>query len=122
MQSDKGYHKLVIWQKLRLLILAIYQLTEQFPKSEMFGLSSQLRRATISVLLNIVEGDRRKSSKEYLRFLDVADGSLAEVEACLEIALDLGYITDKQYSIIEIQRKEIAFMLQGLIRAIQKKL
>ena len=76
----------------------------------------------VSVFLNIVEGDRRSSRKEFLRFLDTADGSLAEVEACLELALDLSYITNKEFEKVNLDREEIAKMLMGLMRSVRKNL
>lgn len=88
----------------------------------MFGLTSQLRRASLSVYLNIIEGDRRNSRKEFLHFLDIADGSLTEVEACLEIAFELHYISENQYEELTNTREEISYMLIGLIRAIKKGL
>lgn len=122
MENDKGYHKLKVWQKCRLFVKTIYRLTEPFPKSEVFGLTSQLRRAVISVLLNIVEGDRRSSRKEFIRFLDMADASLTEVEACLEVALDLNYISREQFEKVRLEREEIAKMLMGLIRSVRNNL
>lgn len=122
MENNKGYHQLKVWQKCRLFVKSIYVLTELFPKSEVFGLTSQLRRAVVSVFLNIVEGDRRSSRKEFLRFLDTADGSLAEVEACLELALDLSYITNKEFEKVNLDREEIAKMLMGLMRSVRKNL
>lgn len=120
MRSDKGYHKLLVWQKARELVIEIYRITDLLPKSELLGLSSQMRRAAISVLLNIVEGDRRKSRKEFLRFLDIADGSLTELEACLEIAIDLKYISENELEIVEQKRREVAIMLSALMRSIRK--
>lgn len=88
----------------------------------MFSLTSQLRRASLSVYLNIIEGDRRNSRKEFLHYLDIADGSLTEVEACLEIAFELHYISENQYEELTNTREEISYMLIGLIRAIKKGL
>jgi four helix bundle protein len=122
MQSEKGYHRLIICTKARELIKAIYVLTEKFPRSELLGLTSQIRRAAISVLLNIVEGQRRNSQKDFLRFLDTADASLAEVEACLEVAMDLGYISSAELEKIEEKRREVAIMLVSLIKAVKKSL
>lgn len=118
--KEKGYHKLVIWQKGREFVKLVYQKTENFPKSERFGLQSQIRRATISFLLNIVEGQRRNSQKEFLRFLDVADASLVEVEACLEIALDLGFLSKNDYGELEDKRKELAIMMRAFIKGVRK--
>ncbi|CAN5159373.1 four helix bundle protein [soil metagenome] len=122
MQSTKGYHKLLVCLKLRELIKEIYLITEKFPKTEIFGLTSQVRRAIVSVLLNIVEGQRRESKKDFLHFLDIADASLVEVEACLEITLDLKYLSHEEYEIIEEKRKEIAYMLVAFIKSLSKPL
>ena len=86
-----NYKKLIIWQKADKLAHLVYKLTEFFPKHEIFGLTSQLRRAAISVPLNIVEGYNRTSKKELRRFIDISLGSLAEVEFLLEFSKDLDY-------------------------------
>jgi four helix bundle protein len=121
-QSDRkeGYHKLVLWQRGREFIKLLYEKTEKFPKNESFGLQSQIRRAAISFLLNVVEGQRRSSKREFLRFLDIADGSLVEVEACLEISLDLGFLTKGNYVQLEEKRRELAIMLRAFIRGIKR--
>lgn len=118
--SSNGYHKLIIWQKGKEFIKLLYSHTENFPKSEAFGLQSQVRRATISFLLNIVEGQRRNSLKEFLKFLNVAESSLVEVEACLEIALELEFITTTEFEELEGKRKELAIMLRALVKGIKK--
>jgi four helix bundle protein len=125
MQREKksDYHKLIVWQKGRFFVRLVYRKTENFPKSEIFGLQSQLRRAVISFLLNIVEGHRRNfSQKEFLRFLEIADSSLVEAEACLEIALDLNYLSKKDYQEIEEKRKELAAMLNSLMKRVKLNL
>ncbi len=121
-EKNVVYHNLKIWQKSRKLVLVVYKLTEKFPSSEMYGLTSQMRRAVISVVLNIVEGDRRSSRKEFLRFLDIAEGSLTELEACLELALDLAFITKEEYQQVEDLRKEVAVMIRSFIKSVQKTL
>ena len=90
-KSEKGYHRLIVWQRARELIVLAYQYTEDFPKSEEFGLKGQLRRASVSIVLNIVEGYRRPTTKDYLHFLNTANGSLSELEAGLEICLGLKF-------------------------------
>jgi four helix bundle protein len=121
-KNVKGYHQLKIVEPLKEFIKYIYVETELFPKSELYGLTSQLRRATLSTLLNIVEGHRRGSNKEFIRFLKIADASLAEVEACLEISLELQFINDDRYEILELKRREIAYMLTSFIKAIRNTL
>lgn len=119
--KDRGYHKLIIWQKGKVLLKLIYQKTESFPHSEQFGLQSQLRRAILSVLLNIVEGHRRNTTKDFLKFLNIADASLVEVEACIEIALDLRFITQKDFDELEKLRDELAIILQSFVRSVSKR-
>lgn len=107
MQGRSDYHKLVLWQKGKEFLKLIYQKTENFPKSEIFGMQSQVRRAVVSFLLNLVEGQRRTSSnKEFFRFLEISDSSLVEVEACLEISLELSYMSKEDYFLLENKTKE----------------
>ena len=87
-----NYKNLLIWQKADKLALAIYKLTDNFPKHEIFGITSQLRRSGLSIPTNIVEGYNRKSKKELSRYIDIALGSLAETEYLLEFCKKLGYI------------------------------
>lgn len=119
-KREKGYHKLVIWQKARELVLLIYKYTENFPRTEEFGLKGQLRRAAVSVALTIVEGHRKQSKKEFLHFLDIAAGSLAEVEAAWELSLDLGFITEAVYEEVENKRMEEAVVLNAFIKGVKK--
>lgn len=109
--KNKGYHKLILWQKAREFVKLIYKITEGFPKSEEYGLKGQLRRAAVSVVLNIVEGYRRNSTKEFLRFLNISGASLTEIEACLEIALDVDYLKILEYQQLEEKRSEIEIIL-----------
>jgi four helix bundle protein len=87
----QNYKKLIVWQKADALVFEIYKITERFPKKEMFGITSQLRRAALSVPVNIVEGYGRKSKAELSRFIDIAFGSLAETEYLFEFSERLGY-------------------------------
>lgn len=89
-----GYRKLRVWQESHKLVLLIYKESKNFPKDELFGLTSQLRRAAVSVPANIVEGFARASRKEFIQFLYIATGSLAEVEYYIELLKDLGYINE----------------------------
>ncbi len=119
-KENKGYHKLIVWQRARELVLLVYKFTEEFPKSEEFGLKSQLRRAAVSVVLTIVEGYRRHTTKDYLHFLNTADGSLAELEAGFELSLDLSFLTHEQYDVIEGKRSEVGYLLSQLIKSLKK--
>lgn len=109
--KNKGYHKLILWRKAREFVKLIYKITEGFPKSEEFGLKGQLRRAVVSVVLNIVEGYRRNSTKEFLRFLNISGASLTEIEACLEIASDVNCLKIWGYQQLEEKRSEIEVIL-----------
>jgi len=87
------FKKLGIWQKAMKLVKAIYQLTQNFPKKEIYGLTSQIRRSAVSIPSNIAEGSQRISDKEYSNYILIARGSLAELETQLLIAVDLSYLT-----------------------------
>ena len=121
-KTDKGYHKLLIWQKARQLVRRIYKYTEDFPKAEEIGLKEQLRRAGVSVVLTIVEGHRKKSRKEFRHFLDMAVSSLTEIEAAWELCLDLGFITLEIYQQVEENRSEEAVLLNAFIKGLKNKL
>ena len=108
-------NKLLVWQKSHELTLKIYQITNRFPKEEMFGLTSQIRRAATSVPSNIVEGKARGSSKDYKRFLMIARGSLEETKYQLLLAKDLKYIDEVSYKEILKLADETGKMLNGLI-------
>ena len=118
---EEGYHKLLIWQRAKELVKLIYLVSDKFPDSEKHNLTSQLRRAAISIVLNIVEGHRRNSNKEFIRFLNIADGALAETEACLELSLDLGYLTRVEFDKCENSRRELAAMLTAFTKSIKSR-
>jgi four helix bundle protein len=92
-----NYHELKIWQEGRKLVKTVYSKTANFPKEEMYGLTSQIRRAAISIPSNIAEGTGRTSDKEFQRFLDYAIGSLFEVETQIILANDLNFITTEDF-------------------------
>lgn len=117
---NKGYHKLLVWQRARELVKLVYQQTDVLPKNEEFGLKSQIRRAAVSVVLNIVEGHRRSSRKEFLYFLNIATGSLVEVEACLELCTDLQFLSNEAFDEIENKRGEVAYLILQLIKSLNK--
>ena len=87
------YENLEVWQLSMKLTKLVYKVSENFPQNEIYGLTSQLRRATVSVALNIAEGSMRKSPKEFIQFIRIAIGSLVESRTCLSIAVDLDFIT-----------------------------
>ena len=99
-------------------MLEIYKISKIFPKEKIYGLVSQIRRAAVSVPANIAEGYEKNHRKEYLQFLDIAKGSLGEVETLLHFANDLRYLSGDNFLLIEQKRKETARLLKGLIRAL----
>lgn len=118
----KSYRDLEVWQKSRALVTAVYRLTKSFPKEEIYGLSSQLQRSSVSIPSNIAEGKSRRTTKEYMRFLDIAYGSLAEIETQLYISCDLGYTQEDKITDLLDGYAEIGKMLNGLINSLEKKL
>lgn len=114
----EGFRDLKTWQKAYNLALEIYKITKDFPKTEVYGLTSQIRRASISVSANIAEGYERNHRKEYIQFLMIAKGSLGEVETLLMFARDLRYITLDKYHEMEEQRQEVSKLLRGLIKSL----
>jgi four helix bundle protein len=116
-QQETGYRRLLVWKKADDLAFQIYSITGNFPKGEMFGLVSQMRRAAISVPANIVEGYARSSPKEKIRFYNIARGSLTELEYYLDFSLRLGYFTEEQHAASIRLREEVGRLLNGFARA-----
>jgi len=108
------FTKLAVWQRSHNLVLEVYRLTAKFLSDERFGLISQLRRAAASVPTNIAEGSKRQSSSEYARFLNIAEGSLAETEYLLMLARDLGFLNPQQFDPPLNEISNIARMLNAL--------
>lgn len=117
--NNKGYQELQVYQEAHTLVLLVYKSTRGFPKHELFGLISQMRRAASSVPANILEGYGRRSRKEFRRFLMIAQGSLTELEYYLELSRDLEYLSDKDYSVLEEQRRKVGALLGGFIRSFE---
>lgn len=109
--NKPNYQKIKAWEKSKDLSLGIYKATAKFPKSEEFGLSSQMRRAAVSVPSNIAEGYMRNSTKDFRRFLSIALGSLAELETQIIIAKELSYLDDHNSKKLSTQAFEILKML-----------
>ena len=118
MLNPRPHKKLIVWQKAIDLVVKIYEVTEKFPKREDFGITAQLRRAAVSVPSNIAEGLTRKSSKDKLHFLNIAQSSLSEIDTQLEISIRLGYFSQQTYESIERELMEIQMLLSGLSRSI----
>lgn len=111
-----SYKDLIVWQKSIDLALLVYSLTEDFPKEEIFGLTSQMRRAAISIPSNISEGRNRKTRKDFAQFLHIAHGSLAELETQIIISQQIRKTKDLDYTHILPLITEIGKMLNGMIK------
>jgi four helix bundle protein len=118
--EEKAFRKLIVWKRAHAMTLVVYKASEKFPKHEMFGLTSQIRRSASSVEANIAEGYALGSSANYLRHLNIAVGSLAETECHLEIAHDLGYLPDTEYSQIGDFARETGYLLSRLKASIER--
>src|SRR5687767_11852132 len=116
----KAFRKLIVWQRAHELTLMIYKAAEKFPKYEMFGLTSQIRRSAVSVEANIAEGYALGTSPNYLRHLNIAVGSLAETESHIEIAPDLGYLSDITYDKLTEKAREVGYLLSRLKASIEQ--
>ena len=117
------FHNIAFWQRSHNLTLEIYKITQkQFPKEEMYGLTSQIRRAAASIPTNIAEGCGRKSQTELVQFLNIASGSASEVEYELLLAKDINYITIEQYNLMTKEIREIRSMLKANMNQTRKNI
>ncbi len=116
MASD--HEKLVVWQKSMNLVTEIYQISQKFPKEEMYGLTSQIRRSAISIPSNIAEGKGRHTNPDFRQFLIHARGSLLELETQIQIAGNLGFLKNQKVDELKNRTIEIGKMLNGLMEAI----
>jgi four helix bundle protein len=117
-----SYRDLKVWQMAMHLAEAIYRTTESFPSRETYALANQLQRAAVSIPSNLAEGHARSTTKDYLRFVSIAQGSLAEAETQLELAQRLGYIAVPILADLLEQTNELGRMLHGLRNALTSKL
>jgi len=115
----QDYHNLLVWKKALEFVKLVYRLTKLFPADELYGLVSQLRRASVSVLANIVEGRGKPTDKDFLRFLYITKGSLNECQCYFELALELKYVDKKQFDFIYNKSKELGFLVFQLIKSIK---
>ena len=119
MTYNTSFRGLKVWQRSMTLVEEIYRVSAAFPHYEQFGLTSQIRRASVSIPSNIAEGKRRKRQLVYLNHLDIALGSQAEVEVQLEIAKRVGFLAPNDYDRIQSIVEEVGRMLNGLITSVQ---
>ena len=112
-----GFERLEIWRRARGLAAAIYEVTGSFPKQEVYGLTMQLRRASVSVAANIAEGTSRISRRDQVRFFEIAYGSLSEIAAILQIAADQGLVSEGRLPQLRSEMQRMCRMLSGLRRS-----
>jgi four helix bundle protein len=118
----KHYRELIVWQKAMNLVEFMYKATAHFPNTELYGLTSQIRRAAVSIPSNIAEGQGRNTTRDFLHFLSMANGSLREVETQVMIAERLGYIKKQAESELLGATAEIGRLLNGLCNSLKKRL
>jgi four helix bundle protein len=118
----KTFRDLIIWQKSMILVTNTYQITKNFPKEEIYGLTSQIRRCSISIPSNIAEGYGRKSNKEFARFLNISISSLFEYQTQIEIAKNINYLSEEEFNQLFENTRELEAMMASFIRKINASL
>jgi four helix bundle protein len=113
---EKPHKKLDAWREAVELTLSIYHVTDSFPKEHRFALTDQIHRATLSVASNIAEGAARQTKKEFANFPHIAQASLSELDTQLEIAKKIKFLSDEQWSTLDVQMNHIDKLLSGLLR------
>lgn len=121
MGDFKGFRDLVVWQKAMDLAANVYRITKDFPPDERFGLTSQMRRAAVSIPSNVAEGHARNSTGEFIQSLGFAKGSLAELETQAEIAERLQIVSRERNCELKIEMNEVGRMLNGLLNSLRSK-
>jgi four helix bundle protein len=121
MRSNAAYRKLETWQVSMDFVEQVYKTTRNFPREELYGLTSQLRRAVVSVPSNVAEGYCRRSTKVYVNHVSIALGSHAELETCIEIAARLGFVTDATRDMLEAHLASIGRLLYALHESLEEK-
>ena len=117
----RPHQNLDLWKRSVDFVVAIYRLTEHFPKEEKFGLTSQLRRAAVSVAANVAEGAAKTSTRDFRRYLSNSQGSTSEIETELLIALRLNYLDEADYLILSKDLDDVGRMITGLSRSLQRR-
>lgn len=119
--STSDYKKLNVWNKSIDLVTEVYNVIKLLPQEERYALSDQIRRCVCSIPSNIAEGQARNSDKEFIRFLNISNGSLAELETQIFICVKLGYLQQSKHDTLQVKIEEIGKMLRALIRSIESK-
>ena len=120
-KETRAHRNLDVWKRSMELVEAIYQITSQFPQAEQYGLVSQMRRASISIPSNLAEGAARTGKKEFLQFINIAQGSVSELDTQVELAKDLGFLEQKNYDELMLSLRVISKQLYGLAKSIRSK-
>lgn len=114
----QDYHDLTVWKEAFTLARCVYGVALTFPKYERYGMSDQLRRCSLSVVANIVEGRGKATDKDFRKFLYIANGSLDEMRCILELAVAVGYLKKEEFQRIDLQRERVGKLLYGLIKSL----
>ncbi len=115
----KDFRTLKVWQKAHQFALAVYKTTKDFPREELYGLTSQIRRSSISIPTNIAEGAGRFTDKDFARFLQISMGSASEAEYQLLLARDLGFMNDEHYNTLQTQVVDVKKMLASFLQTLR---
>lgn len=115
----KDFHQLKVWEKSHQLALAVYKATKEFPKEELYGLTSQIRRASMSIPTNIAEGCGRYTDADFAKFLQIAMGSACETEYQLLLSRDLGFLCKEEFDKLNTDTTEVKRMLASLLKTIR---
>ena len=120
MNYEPGYKKLNVYQKANELAVEVYKTTRKFPKDELFGLVSQMRRSAVSITANIVEGYGRRTDKDKIHFYYISRGSLNELEYYIDLSKTLGYIDAKTFELLNSLRIDVGRLLSGFVKFSEK--
>ncbi len=120
--KTSDYKELQVWQKTMDLVVEVYNIIKLLPKEEMYGISDQIRRSAVSIPSNIAEGQSRNSAKEFIQFLSIARGSLAELETQILICVKVNMLSNDKIDNILIYTKEIGKMIKGLMNKLEAQL
>jgi four helix bundle protein len=121
MGKTNSFKDLIAWQKAHLFVLSIYKASKSFPKEEVFALTSQIRRASVSVAANIAEGYKKKTLPNKINFLNISEGSLEEVKYYITLAKDLDYISESIYNSLMNDAEEVGKLISGYDKFLQKQ-
>ena len=120
MEKTKTFKELIVWQKSHKLVLEIYKATKSYPKEEIYALTNQIRRASVSIAANIAEGYKKKTKPSKLNFLNISEGSLEEVKYYIVLSKDLDFISEKEFNSLEFLCEEVGRLISGYSNAISK--